>query len=149
MGFPGVNNLPVSACLIPGLGRSTGGGNGNPLQYSCLENHMDRGVWGLQSTGPQRARHYWSELAAQTATTPSIENNWKKFFIVTEFTLLLNPTWVYSFHMEGVQLMQHSCPSSVLLLIPSRSRNVTGFHKFRRTSWVRTRNDEGGICLGH
>ena len=30
---------------IPGLGRSPGGGNGNPLQYSCLENPMDRGTW--------------------------------------------------------------------------------------------------------
>jgi len=31
--------------LIPGWGRSPGGGNGNPLQYSCLENPMDRGAW--------------------------------------------------------------------------------------------------------
>ena len=31
--------------LIPGLGRSSGEGNGNPLQYSCLENPMDRGAW--------------------------------------------------------------------------------------------------------
>ena len=31
--------------LIPGLGRSTGEGNGNPLQYSCLHNPVDRGVW--------------------------------------------------------------------------------------------------------
>ena len=30
---------------VPGLGRSLGGGNGNPLQYSCLENPMDRGAW--------------------------------------------------------------------------------------------------------
>ena len=30
---------------IPGLGRSPGGGNGNPLQYSCLDNSMDRGAW--------------------------------------------------------------------------------------------------------
>ena len=30
---------------IPGLGRSPGVGNGNPLQYSCLENSMDRGAW--------------------------------------------------------------------------------------------------------
>ena len=30
---------------IPGLGRSPGGGNGNPLQYSCLENPMDKGAW--------------------------------------------------------------------------------------------------------
>ena len=31
--------------LIPGSGRSPGGGDGNPLQYSCLENPMDRGAW--------------------------------------------------------------------------------------------------------
>ena len=31
--------------LIPGLGRSPGGGHGNPLEYSCLENPMDRGAW--------------------------------------------------------------------------------------------------------
>ena len=30
---------------IPGMGRFTGGGNGNPLQYSCLKNPMDRGAW--------------------------------------------------------------------------------------------------------
>ena len=46
-----VNNPSVNAGdikdagLISGLGRSPGGGNGNPLQYSCLENPMDRGAW--------------------------------------------------------------------------------------------------------
>ena len=50
MGFPGgsvVKNLPAHAGdmgLIPGLGRYPGEGNGNPLQYSCLENPMDRGA---------------------------------------------------------------------------------------------------------
>ena len=39
---------------IPGSGRSPGGGNGNPLQYSCLQNPMDRGPWGLQSIGSQK-----------------------------------------------------------------------------------------------
>ena len=41
-------NLPANAGdadLIPGLQRSPGEGNGNPLQYSCLENPMDRGAW--------------------------------------------------------------------------------------------------------
>ena len=44
-------NLPANARdlgdkgLIPGSGRSPGGGHGNPLQYSCLENPMDRGAW--------------------------------------------------------------------------------------------------------
>ena len=46
-----VKNLPANAgdirdvSLIPGLGRSPGGRNGNTLQYSCLENPMDRGAW--------------------------------------------------------------------------------------------------------
>ena len=42
---------------IPGLRRSPGEGNGNPLQYSCLENPMDRGVCRPQSMGSQRVRH--------------------------------------------------------------------------------------------
>ena len=42
---------------IPGLGRSPGVGNDNPLQYSCLENPMDRGAGGLQSMGSQRVRY--------------------------------------------------------------------------------------------
>ena len=36
---------------IPGSGRSAGGGHGNPLQYSCLENSMDRGAWQATSHG--------------------------------------------------------------------------------------------------
>ena len=40
---------------ILGSGRSPGGANGNPLQYSCLENPMDRGAWRLQSMGLQES----------------------------------------------------------------------------------------------
>ena len=42
---------------IPGLGRSPGGGNGNPLQYFCLRNLMDRGVWQATVHGVARAGH--------------------------------------------------------------------------------------------
>ena len=42
---------------IPGSGRSPGGGLGNPLQHSCLENPVDRGAWRLQSVGLQRVRY--------------------------------------------------------------------------------------------
>jgi len=51
LGFPGGSVGKESTCstgdmgLIPGSGRSPGKGNGNPLQYSCLGNHMDRGAW--------------------------------------------------------------------------------------------------------
>ena len=50
-GFPGGSEGKASACnagdlgSIPGSGRSPGEGNGNPLQYSCLENTMDREAW--------------------------------------------------------------------------------------------------------
>ena len=50
--FPGSSDIKASAYnvgdlgSIPGLGRSSGEGNGNPLQYSCLENPMDGGAWG-------------------------------------------------------------------------------------------------------
>ena len=65
-GFPGclvVKNLPASAgdaSLISGSERSPGGGNGNPLQYSCLENPMDRGAW--QAT-VQRVTKSWTWLS--------------------------------------------------------------------------------------
>ena len=51
MGFPGGSDCKESACktgdlvLIPGSGRFPGEGNGNPLQYSGLENSVDRGTW--------------------------------------------------------------------------------------------------------
>ena len=45
--------------LIPGSGRSPGGGNGNLLQYSCLENPMNRRTCWLQSLGSQRIEHDW------------------------------------------------------------------------------------------
>ena len=52
-----VKNLPASAGdtgdagSVPGLGRSPGEGNGNPLQHSCLENPMDRGTWQVKVHG--------------------------------------------------------------------------------------------------
>ena len=64
-GVPGgsvVKNLPANAGdtgdagLTPGLGRSPGTGNGNPLQYSCLENLMDRGAWGVTVHGVTKSQ---------------------------------------------------------------------------------------------
>ena len=55
-----VKNPPVNAedkrdvNSIPGLGRSPGKGHGNPLQFSCLENPMDRGAWWDMIHGPKR-----------------------------------------------------------------------------------------------
>ena len=57
-----VKNPPASAgdardmSLIPGSGRSTGVGDGNPLQYSCLANPMDRGAWRAAVRGVTKSR---------------------------------------------------------------------------------------------
>ena len=57
MGFPGGSDGKESTCnagdlgSILGLGRSLGGGYGNPLQYSCLENPMDKGAWWATDHG--------------------------------------------------------------------------------------------------
>ena len=65
-GFPGsivLKNPPANAedardtGLIPGLGKSPGVGNGNPLQYSCLENSMDKEAWWATVQGSQRVGH--------------------------------------------------------------------------------------------
>ena len=54
-----VKNPPANAedmGLIPGSGRSPEGGHGNPLQYSCLENPMDRGAWGATVHGVAKSQ---------------------------------------------------------------------------------------------
>ena len=67
MVFPGGSDGKESTCnaadlgLIPGLGRSPGERNSNPLQYSCLENSMDRGAW-------------W-------ATVHGVAKNWTRLYI--------------------------------------------------------------------
>ena len=64
-GFPGGAEVKASACnvgdlgSIPGSGRSLGEGNGNPLQYSSLENPMDGGAWWATVHGSQRVGHNW------------------------------------------------------------------------------------------
>ena len=63
MGFPGGSEVKASAWnegdpgLIPGSGRSPGEGNGNPLQYSCLENPMEGGAWWATVHGVAKVRH--------------------------------------------------------------------------------------------
>ena len=72
-GFPGGSDSKASACnagdpgSIPGSGRSPGEGNGNSLQYSCLENPITREDWGLQSMRSQRVGHYWGTKLKQTS----------------------------------------------------------------------------------
>ena len=64
-GFPGDSEVKLSACRagnmgsIPGSGRFPGGGHGNSLQYSCLENPMDGGAWRAAVYGLAKS---WTQL---------------------------------------------------------------------------------------
>ena len=66
LGFPGGSDSKESACnvgdpgLIPGSRRFPGEGNGNPLQYSCLEKSMDRGAWWATVHGVAKS---WTRLS--------------------------------------------------------------------------------------
>ena len=66
VGFPGGSDSKESSCnagdlgLIHVLGSSPGEGNGNPLQYSCLENSMDRGTWWVTVHGVAKS---WTQLS--------------------------------------------------------------------------------------
>ena len=79
----------VSACsagdlgLIPGSGRSPGEGNGNPLQYSCLENSMDRGAWYATVHGVAKSR---TRLISLSFSTESLFSSYQGI----HFILLLN-----------------------------------------------------------
>ena len=79
MGFPGcsvVKKMPACAgdagdtSLIPGLGRSPGRGNGKPLQYSCLENSMNRGAWQAIIHVVTKNRTRLSDSAHENNYTP-------------------------------------------------------------------------------
>ena len=70
IGFPGSLDGKASAYnvgdpgSIPGSGRSLGEGNGNPLQYSCLENPMDRGAWWATVHGVAKSRTRLSKFSS-------------------------------------------------------------------------------------
>ena len=74
---PVVKNLPATAgdavdtALIPGSGKSPGGQLGNPLQYYCLENFMERGAWWATVPGVTKGQRQLSDF---TLNYPSIKN---------------------------------------------------------------------------
>ena len=115
-GFPSgsvVKNLPDKARntgntqLIPGSGRSPGGGNGNPLQYSCLKNPVDRGPW---QAALHRVTQSWTQLKRLSMHACTGEGNGNPL----QYSCLKNPrdreAWwatVYGVTQSWTQLKQN------------------------------------------
>ena len=82
MGFPGGasgKNPSASAGDVgatPGSGRSPGEGNGSPLQYSCLENHMDRGAWWATVHRVTQGQTQLKQLGMHTHDILKHKQNW-------------------------------------------------------------------------
>ena len=91
------------AALIPGSGRSPGEGTGNPLQYSCLGNPMDRGAWRLQSMGSQR-------VGSNLACTQGIGK--KKFFIVQNSQHNIKYLWYSNIYLVFIPGSWLSAPKT-------------------------------------
>ena len=72
LNFPGGSDSRDSVCnagdpgSIPGSGRSPGGGNGNPLHYSCFRNPMNRGAWRATVLGVAKSQTRLSDLTPHT-----------------------------------------------------------------------------------
>ena len=109
-GFPHSSVGKESACnagdpgSVPGLGRSPGEGNGNPLQYSCLENSMDRGAWQATAHGVERVGcnsvsgvvvRYFTELMSFNLGLPAV-------FLIGKHGL-----WVFGRKTLGIQYHSH------------------------------------------
>ena len=99
--------------LSPWVERSPRGGNGNPLQYSCLGNHMDRGAYsGLQSTGSQRVGHterlskhaHWLVFSAK-GKTPNILSRYA-FGVACDFGMLQKQCGFLTFIWNKIKSIQ-------------------------------------------
>ena len=119
MGFPGGSVGKESTCnagaardsgLIPGSGRSPGGGRGNPLRYSCLENPMDRGAWQATVHGVTKSRTRLSDWARITKWAHQVELKskikWKES-LVTYLDKILPLPYSITFLLH-LPLVKHS-----------------------------------------
>ena len=90
----------------PGLGRSPGGGHGNPLQYSCLQNPMDRGAWRATVMWSQRVGHGWCDLTCTHAWQPYWRNKewglWMEDAEVCGSLFLWRPVWLWAIPLTSL-----------------------------------------------
>ena len=81
--------------LIPGLGRSPGGGHGNLLWYSCLENSLDSGAWRAIVHRVAKSRTQWRWLSTRTHLNPETVKRWVHLSWDPVFCKVLYTYWKY------------------------------------------------------
>ena len=122
--------------LIPGLGRSPAGGNGNPLQYSCLENPMDRGAWWAAVHGVAKSQtwlSYWAHTHCDfglavwsVASFTTIEDTYLKRF------LLQSVPWGKENHTDISEL---SCVASTSSKLGGYVKLQSKLNSFQQFTW--------------
>ena len=127
-GFPGGSDGKASACSardpgsIPGLGRFPGEGNGYRLQYSCLENSMDREASGLQSMGSQRVRHNW---ATNTSTKKILQKYaYKPITHLVIFLFVVSFSYKFLAKISFIYMQAFACMSVSMTVNISRGKSV-------------------------
>ena len=113
-----VKNLPANAGdtgLIPGIGIDPRGGNGNPLQYSCLENSMDRGTWWVTIHGG----HKESDMTCWTKQQKGLQ---KGYFFQPEIGNLRSKWCLFCCSWKGV-LGQLTLGSQARIPLPCLSQH--------------------------
>ena len=146
LGFPGGSDNKESACNVgnlgssPGSGRSPAGGHGNPLQYSCWENSMDRGAWGLQSI---RSQSDWVTNTHTHTHTQSDSTNHQssclnpKLMLFLYFTMLDLLVSVHLYQLRSLQIEQD------LLRVKLR-RNRKNEFSLQKNTWSLTVTGDSG-----
>ena len=144
-GFPSdsvIKYLPTNSgevCLIPGPERAPGEGNGNPFQYSCLENSTDRGAWqAIQSMRLQRVRH-------DLATQQQQQSTWRLSFSYTRgcpeldisgliwwLMVLLEMVLILSSHSAMLSLCLSPCGCNMSAPDPTLTKHLVCLHSRRR-----------------
>ena len=109
--FPGGSDGKASAYnagdlgSIPGSGRSPGEGNGNPLQYSCLENPMDGGAWWATVHGVTKSQTQLSDLT-------SLHRGFHLFALYAYLSMFLLPKYYISLKLENIYFLFFALPAS-------------------------------------
>ena len=144
MGFPGGSDGKESTCnegdrgLIPELGRSSEGGHGNPLQYSCLENpHEQRSLAGSSPWGC-RVRHGWVTKHSVRSVIPSISLLKSRSYFPQLYSSSVSPILQKFSNMDNnnnLKVTNEIKPASAFKTLECNLSELVGVNAFKAALW--------------